>query len=131
MADRDPEQTRRTGERRMAEFIKGIPDEVRVAAEKLPRQLELLNARPSTKIHRVHLMTDRVFAAADAHVACARGCAHCCYVAVPISRAEAAHIGERIGRAPADIQTSKPRDEMRFSDTTPRTFLRGKESSIY
>jgi len=131
MTDRDPAETHRIGEARLASFTAGIPAEVRAEAERLPRQLELMNASPAAKIRRVHAMTDRIFSTAGPLVACARGCAHCCYVSVPISRAEAAYIGERIGVAPVDIQTSLHRDEKSFSYATPCTFLRNDECTIY
>ena len=131
MADRDSELTRLVGEQRINAYMASIPDELRPEAEMLPRQLALMNSSPAAKIHRVHLMADRIFASAGPHVACKRGCAHCCYISVPISRAEAAYIGERIGIVPADVRGSEPRDERSFSYQTPCSFLRGNECSIY
>ena len=131
MADRDPEQTKRIATPRLEAFLEAIPEPVKEDVVKLPRQLELMNARAGAKIHRVHVVTDRVYAAAAGHMACRRGCAHCCHVAVVLTGAEAAYVGERIGRAPADIRESRPPDVKRFSGSEPCTFLRGTECSIY
>lgn len=131
MVDRDPEETRRVGEERVTQFVKSISAEIRSEIENLPNQIVRLNSRPAAKIRRVHIAADKVFAGAGVHAACARGCAHCCHIAVPISRAEAAFIGEHVHLEPADIRASKRRDENGFSYATPCPFLRENECSIY
>ena len=77
------------------------------------------------------LLLSALFADAGAHAACAQGCAHCCHIAVPISRAEATFISEHIHLETADIRVSKRRDEGSFSYATPCPFLRESECSIY
>lgn len=131
MVDRDPEETRRVGEERVAQFNKSISAEMMSEIENLPNQIKRLNARPVAKIRRVHIAADRICASAGAHAACARGCAHCCHIGVPISYAEAAFIGEHVHLKPADIRVSKRRDDRSFSYATPCPFLRETECSIY
>jgi Fe-S-cluster containining protein len=131
MSDRDPEQTKRAATPRMEAFVEAVPERLKEEVMKLPRQLELMNAKAVAKIRRIHVAADGVYAAAAGRVACKRGCAHCCHVAVVISAAEAAYVGDRIGRAPADIRESRLPDVKGFSGTTPCTFLRENRCTIY
>jgi hypothetical protein len=100
-----------------------------------------VNSRARAIIHENRSMRSRILAVwqianyigeqTAGHVACKRGCSHCCNIAVSLPKQEAELIGERIGRKPA---TTKPRldgDHIAFGYHNPCPFLRDGECSIY
>lgn len=131
MTNRNPEETREFAMSGVDAFYDALTSSDTVQIQELPRRVSLMNARPSIKLRHIQVVADNLFRHAAGRSACARGCAHCCYIAVPISVAEARLIGERIGVTPKDVTNFPRRDEKSFSDKTPCTFLKNDECSVY
>jgi hypothetical protein len=84
------------------------------------------------KIPAFWRVADDVMAVNGDDVACKRGCAHCCHIAVLISEDEAKVIGERIGRKPRAVPGRKDAKGFDFGYHNPCTFLSDRgECSIY
>lgn len=131
MAERTPEETRRTSEARINAFYDAIPPTDSREVTGLPKRIFLMNARTSAKIRQIHLAADKIFRHATSRAACARGCSHCCHIAVRISAVEARFIGEHIGREPRAFSSTVAERAASFSNETPCTFLKNDECSIY
>jgi Fe-S-cluster containining protein len=131
MADRTPEETQAYARRGMDEFYDSFTESERRAVESGIRSVLNSNAPASKKIERVYAAADQAFHHAAGKVACAKGCSHCCYIPVVITKADAKYIGERIGIKPAEVANVPPRSEKAFSNQTPCSFLENNECSIY
>ena len=131
MSDRTPEETRAFAESAVDAFYDAISEAEARELRELPKRISTMNARTSVKLRLVNVAADEVFRHAQGRSACARGCAHCCHGAVPISAAEARFIGEQIGVEPSDVANSPPRSKQSFSPETPCFFLKNGECSIY
>lgn len=107
-----------------------------------PAEPALLKAAQSARTARQRVVWMHRWASAwaepfSAVSACARGCDHCCHLAVPVASSEARLIAEATGRAAAS-----PTGDARMSDEdwkaieraalgTPCPFLRDQACSIY
>jgi uncharacterized protein len=131
MSDRTPEETRAFAESAIDAFYDAISEAQSRELRELPKRISTMNARASVKLRQVSVVADEVFRLAEGRAACARGCAHCCHGAVPITAAEARFIGEQIGVQPSDVANSPRRSKQSFSTETPCLFLKNGECSIY
>lgn len=57
-------------------------------------------------------LADRVTRAAAPHVACTKGCSHCCHISVVITEFEARQIGKACGIRPERVRKSGKQDEL-------------------
>lgn len=86
----------------------------------------------TAKIYALWALMDEVGAMNVGHVACRRGCNHCCHTEVLMSPEEAEAMGKRIGRSPRRPRLRDDRDEnFDCSYANPCTFLKDGECSIY
>ncbi|KNA31031.1 hypothetical protein ADU20_27295 [Burkholderia pseudomallei] len=86
----------------------------------------------TAKIHALWELIDDVSAMNAGHVACRRGCNHCCHTEVLMSPEEAEAMGKRIGRSPCRPRLRDDRNEdFDCSYANPCTFLKDGECSIY
>jgi|ERR1700722_5767336 len=131
MADRTPEETRAFAEPAVKAFYDAITKEEEQEVLSALSKVVNMNARPALKLRQIQVIADKAFHHAAGRVACARGCAHCCYIAVPITTVEAKSIGEQIGIEPRDVTNVPPRNPTSFSKETPCPFLENNECSIY
>ena len=131
MADRTPEETRAFAEPAVNAFYDAITKEEEQEVLSALHRVVNMNARATLKLRQIHVIADQAFRHAAGRVACARGCAHCCYIAVPITAVEAKSIGEQIGIEPRDAANVPPRGPSSFSKGTPCPFLEESECSIY
>lgn len=131
MSNRTPEETRQFSRAQIGAFYDAIPSADSREVSQLPKRISIMNARGSAKLRQIHVAADRIFTYATPHAACARGCAHCCYIAVRITTAEAHFIGEHIGVSPKEFSSTVIRDANSFSNKTPCPFLKNDECSIY
>lgn len=130
MADRTLEETQAYAEVTGNAFYDALEPEQPELLSALARVVTA-NAHAENKIKQIHFIADKVFRHAVGHVACARGCAHCCHVAVSLTDVEAKSIGEQIGIEPKDVTGVAPRDPASFSKIAPCPFLEKDECSIY
>jgi uncharacterized protein len=130
MADRTIQETQAYAEVTGKAFYDALEPE-QPELESALKRVVTANARAANKIKQIHFIVDRVFRHAEGHVACTKGCAHCCYIAVSVTDVEAKAIGEQIGVEPKDVMDAAPRDPASFSNDTPCPFLENHECSIY
>lgn len=92
-----------------------------------------MSTKAMLRIRPIHEVADKLSALVAPHVACKRGCSHCCHIRVAISDAEAHYIGQKIGVKPvaASQAAKKMKDMKAYSYETPCTFLENGECSIY
>lgn len=83
------------------------------------------------KIMALWALADAMFARTGDDVACKRGCAHCCHIAVGVLSPEAEVIGKLIGRAPALVASRSDFVGFDYGYHNPCTFLKNGECSIY
>lgn len=99
------------------------------------RRAQAIVDSPKSKIAKIHAlwdMMDEMNAMNAGHVACRRGCNHCCHTEVLMSPEEAEAMGKRIGRSPRHPRLRDDRDEnFDCSYANPCTFLKEGECSIY
>jgi len=131
MSGRTPEETRAFAESAVDAFYDAISEGESREMRELPKRISNMNTRASVKLRQINVAADEVFRHAEGRAACARGCAHCCHVALPITSAEARFIGEQIGIQPKDVVNSPRRSKQSFSTGTPCPFLKNGECSIY
>lgn len=131
MADRTPEETRAFAEPAVNAFYDAISAEEQQEVLSALKRIVGMNARPAAKLRQILVVADKAFRHAAGRAACARGCSHCCHIAVPLTTVEAQSIGEQIGVSPRDISGVPPRDPASFSNHTPCPFLENNECSIY
>lgn len=131
MTDRTPEETRAFAEPNVNAFYDAVTPEEQQEVLSTLRRTVSMNARPAVKLRQIHLVADKAFRHAAGRAACARGCSHCCHIAVPLTTVEAQSIGELIGISPRNVENVRPRDPKSFSDKTPCPFLKDNECSIY
>jgi uncharacterized protein len=131
MADRTPEETRTFAEETVNAFYDAITKEEQEQTLSALARVVNTNARSAIKLRQIHVIADRAFRHAEGRVACSRGCAHCCYIAVRLTVAEAKAIGEQIGIEPRDVSDVPQRSPASFSKQTPCPFLKSNECSIY
>jgi uncharacterized protein len=131
MADRTPQETRVFAEPAVNAFYDAITKEEQQEVLSSLGRVVNMNARATIKLRQIHFIADKAFRHAAGRVACARGCAHCCYIAVPITTVEAKSIGEQIGIEPRDVTNVPPRNTASFSKETQCPFLENNECSIY
>jgi Fe-S-cluster containining protein len=131
MADRTPEETQAYAEGTVSAFYDAITDEEEREFRSDLKRVVTVNARAANKMKEIHVIADKAFRHAAGRVACARGCAHCCYIAVTMTSVEAKCIGEQIGVEPKDAAHAAPRNPASFSNDTPCPFLENDECSIY
>lgn len=82
------------------------------------------------KLRALYALVEDVMFFADQNIACRRGCAHCCHVAVAVSKPEAQMIGAALGRTPkSPPQTDLTNFEYGYDN--PCTFLREGQCAIY
>jgi len=86
------------------------------------------------RIRKVYALLDELTAFNEGHVACRKGCAHCCHVPVAVPQVEAEMIGMAIGRRPKKV--AGHRDEGHYASQaygyhTPCPFLKDNQCSIY
>ncbi|CAJ7796628.1 Flagellin N-methylase [Burkholderia pseudomallei] len=134
-------------------FPQAVNERLQVVAETAEANLNAINARlrprirefnrraqaivdsPKSKISKVHALwalIDDMNAMNVGHVACRRGCNHCCHTEVLMSPEEAEAVGKRIGRMPRHPKLRGDRDEnFDCSYLNPCTFLENGECSIY
>jgi uncharacterized protein len=131
VTDRTPEETQAFAVPAINAFYDSITkDEHREFLSALNRVVNL-NARSAIKLRQIHVITDQAFRHAQGRAACARGCSHCCYIGVQLTKAEAKAIGEQIGIDPKDVTSAPRRSPASFSNKTPCPFLENNECSIY
>lgn len=128
---RTPEETHEIAKQNYASFLAHIPAEVKQSEGKLTTYLSQLNAKPLVKLARIRKSVDTLFAYSNEFVACRKGCAHCCYQSIEISRLEAEYIEKQTGISPADLTNPPRRDPLSFSEKTPCPFLKQGTCSIY
>lgn len=86
----------------------------------------------TSKIHALWALIDDVNTANVGHVACRRGCNHCCHTEVLMTPEEAEAVGKRIGRMPRHPKLRSERNKnFDCSYGNPCTFLKNGECSIY
>lgn len=134
-------------------FPYAVNDRLKIVAETAQANLEAINARltpripefnrraqaivdsPKSKVSKIHALwalIDDMNAMNVGHVACRRGCNHCCHTEVLMSPEEAEAVGKRIGRMPRHPRLRGERDEnFDCSYSNPCTFLKDGECSIY
>lgn len=98
------------------------------------RKLEnIRQSRKTTrqKIRDLYEVADMLVDLARDHVACRRGCSHCCHCAVQISKQEAELVGHSVGRAPADAPAMPDSSHVAWGYHNPCPFLRDGACSIY
>lgn len=93
----------------------------------------ILNADvpPGVKIMALWQLADDMAARHGSDVACTRGCAHCCHIAVAVPSPEAELIGQLIGRPPAAVESRSDFTGFDYGYHNPCTFLKNNECSIY
>jgi len=128
---RTPEETRENAQRNYDALMAKIPVEVHRREERLVAELRALNAKPVAKLVRIYKSAETLFSYASDHVACRKGCAYCCHLAIQISQIEADNIGAKTGIVPIKLQRSINRDPYSFSEKTPCPFLKENQCSIY
>lgn len=128
---RTPAETQQVAKKNYEAFLASIPSEIHRREERLPTDLKLMNAKPLVKLARIRKSVETLFAYADGHIACRKGCAYCCHQAIDISRIEAEYIGEKTGIVPVNVGKVVPRDPLSFSGNTPCPFLKKGACSIY
>jgi len=131
MADRTPEETLAFAEPAINAFYDAITQEEEQEVLSALNRVVNMNARPALKLRQIQVIADKAFRHAAGRAACARGCAHCCYIAVPISTVEAKAIGEQLGIEPRNVANVPPGNPTSFSNETPCSFLENNECSIY
>lgn len=86
----------------------------------------------TAKIYALWELIDEMNAMNVGHVACRRGCNHCCHTEVLMSPEEAEAMGKRIGQTPRRPRLRGDRDkDFDCSYANPCTFLKDGECSIY
>lgn len=86
------------------------------------------------RLRKLYALVDELTAFNEGHVACRKGCAHCCHIAVAVPQIEAEMIGMAIGRRPKKVATHQDSDHystMPYGYHTPCPFLKNNECSIY
>lgn len=76
-------------------------------------------------------LIDNVSSFNHSDVACRAGCSHCCYVPALVPHAEAAVIGKRIGRTPANARLRTSAKGLPWGYDNPCPFLVNDQCSIY
>lgn len=101
----------------------------------LPQRIKALmaeNASRRSKLGKLLKLAEEISMAAKPHLACDRGCAHCCSITVALSSDEASLIGNRIGVSPEQVPDGQ--EETILADSffgIPCPFLENGECSIY
>src|ERR1700691_5328117 len=116
MADKTPEETRAFAEPAINAFYDAITDEEEQEVRSELKRVIAANSRAANKMKEIYVIADKALIHAGGHAACARGCAHCCYIAVSMTSVEAKCIGERIGVEPLDAANAAPRNPASFSN---------------
>jgi len=86
---------------------------------------------PKAKVILLRELADGLNAAAAPHVACSKGCSHCCHMPVLVGATEAAQIAKDIGVPMAKPEFSFPPERDLAFDGVPCTFLVDGACSIY
>jgi uncharacterized protein len=128
---RTPEETLAYAKRTLGAFYDAITLQEQSEISTSLKRIIMSNSRLVAKVSQLYAVVDKTFRHSSGLAACARGCSHCCYIAVKITRPEAELIGERVGIAPTDVRNSQSRDPKSFSRATPCPFLKNEECSIY
>lgn len=114
--------------------LAGYHAEVAPHIANVVRRLEHIRTSNRTtrqKLRDLYAVADVLVAFTPEHVACKRGCSHCCHCAVQISKQEAALVGEAVGRVPADAPAMPDSTHVAWGYHNPCPFLRDGECSIY
>jgi hypothetical protein len=128
---RTPAETQENAKRNFDALMEKIPADVHRREERLVADLRALNARPIAKLVRIYKSAGTLFSYAGEFVACRKGCAYCCHLAIQVSQVEADNIGEKTGIIPVKLKNSVSRDPYGFSEKTPCPFLKEGQCSIY
>ena len=100
------------------------------------RLVGVLNSRdtPWIRLRQVYDLLGEQNAFYEGNVACRKGCAHCCHIAVAVPKAEAEMIGMAIGRKPKKVAAHKVQghySSQSYGYHTPCPFLKDNQCSIY
>lgn len=91
------------GRRRAEDFLAAMPPDLARREDHLPAEVRLSNLSKRAKIMRIYVVADQLSEIRKPHVACKKGCSHCCHMTVRLTSTEAQRLGEVIGRAPARL----------------------------
>jgi len=91
------------GRRRAEDFSAAVPPDLARREDRLPAELRMSNLSKRAKIMRIYAVADQLSEIREPHVACKKGCSHCCHMTVMLTSTEALRLGEAIGRAPARL----------------------------
>ena len=89
------------------------------------------------RLRELYKIADEMMAFVQGHVACKRGCAHCCHIGVPLSPIEADMLASDIGRKPKNVKVRDQLSAVTYAEsfsygyTRPCTFLVDGACSIY
>lgn len=110
-----------------------IPDEASASLTLRLKALMNSTAPVWIRLRGLYALVAELDSYSGGNVACKRGCAHCCHIAVAVTPVEAEMIGAAIRRKPKQNVASAHRDysTMEYGYHTPCTFLKNGECSIY
>ncbi|CAK1277813.1 Flagellin N-methylase [Burkholderia pseudomallei] len=115
--------------------LEAINERLKPRIPEFNRRAQAIVDSPKSKVSKIHALwtlIDDVNSINGGHVACRRGCNHCCHTEVLMSPEEAEAVGKRIGRMPRHPRLRGERDEnFDCSYSNPCTFLKDGECSIY
>jgi Fe-S-cluster containining protein len=131
MTGRTIEETQAYAEVTINAFYDAMTEEDKQKLRSSLKRVISATTRPANKMKEILIIADSAFRHTTGRVACARGCAHCCYIGVSMTTVEAKAIGEQIGIEPRDVANAAPRDPASWSNETPCPFLENAECSIY
>ncbi|MBM9890246.1 MULTISPECIES: YkgJ family cysteine cluster protein [Deefgea] len=104
-------------ESRREAYMNAIPKEVIAQEDRLPIQIQSMNASNKSKLQNIYLVAEELFRLRPSFVACKEGCSSCCHMNISITSEEASRIS---------TATAQKAKEISFSISHPLSTFAGK-----
>lgn len=128
---RSLEELTNNARKNTAAFERELPPSARQEASALPSVMSRMNAKVILRLKPIYAVADKFGDAIAPHIACKKGCNHCCHLRVPLNEVEAQLMGANLSIKPQVPRRTQLKDENSYGRHTPCTFLEDGACSIY